>query len=138
FPRVIECLDDSSDYVKRCAIFSCSRIAETNSDLLKKNYIIKRLYQLIRSENKQISLNAICALDEILKEDGGIVMTRKIATYIIKNFGEFNQWGKSIALEFLSRFKPKDTEFVIFVMNSLDPFLSNGEVSVTIQLVKLF
>lgn len=137
-PRIIECLDDSSDYVKRCAIMSCARIAETNSDLLKKNYIIKRLYQFIRYENKQISLNAMCAIDEILKNEGGFVINRKIATHIIKTFGEFNQWGKSVVLDFLSKYEAKDPEFVIFAMNNLDPILSNGEVSVAINIVKLF
>ena len=48
---------------------------------------------MIRDQDPIVSANAIQALDEILEEEGGIAMNRKMIIYLLNNVKKYNEFG---------------------------------------------
>ena len=48
--------------------------------------LVDILYQMLRDSDPQVISNCISALEEILAEEGGMVVTKKITHYLINRF----------------------------------------------------
>ena len=45
--------------------------------------LVDVLYQLLRDQDPQVICNSLSALEEILASEGGMVITKKIAHYLL-------------------------------------------------------
>ena len=48
--------------------------------------LVDILYQMLRDQDPQVVCNCVSALDEILANEGGMVITKKIAHYLINKY----------------------------------------------------
>lgn len=67
---------------------------------------MKRLYAMIRDKDIQVVTNAVMALNEILEEDGGIVVNKEMVYYLLNRLREFNEWHLCLILEILLKYTP--------------------------------
>ena len=63
---------------------------------------------MIRDPDGNVVVNAIVALNEILEGDGGIVLTDKLALYLLNHLGDYNEWIQIVIMELLHRYNPKE------------------------------
>ena len=50
--------------------------------------LVDILYQMLRDQDPQVVCNCVSALDEILANEGGMVITKKIAHYLINKYAQ--------------------------------------------------
>lgn len=48
--------------------------------------LVDHLYQMLRDDDPLIVCNCLSALEEILANEGGIIITRKMAHYLINRY----------------------------------------------------
>lgn len=96
--------------------------------------IIDTLYRMLRDKDPFVVLNAASALNEMLAGEGGMVVNRNIAHYLLNRFDsfinmspyicnmllfrfhEFSEWGQCLLLEILLRYTPENDEELFDVM----------------------
>ena len=100
-------LKDSDPYVKNTAIIGCIKLYRQSPSTVKEGDYIETLYKLLKDPDQQVVINSIIALNEILEEEGGIAITRKLIIYLLNRIKEFNEWGLSIIIGLLARYEPK-------------------------------
>lgn len=118
-----EALKDTDPYVKKTAIIGCIKLYRQIPSMVKDGDYIETLYKLLKDMDSQVVINAIIALNEILEEEGGIAITRKLIIYLLNRLKEFNEWGQSIIIGLLIRYEPKvDTEMVdiLVILNNVN------------------
>jgi AP-4 complex subunit beta-1 len=59
---------------------------------------------LVRDVDTNVISNAIQALNEILINDGGIVLSTKLIVYLLNRIKEFNEWGQMVVLDLAAKF----------------------------------
>ncbi len=110
---LIEGLKDTDAYVKKTAIIGCIKLYRQSPSTIKEGDYVETLYKLLKDLDAHVVINAIIALNEILEDEGGIAVTRKLIIYLLNRLKEFNEWGQSIIIGLLPRYEPKsDTEMV--------------------------
>lgn len=131
-------LVDVSPYVRKTAALSCARIYKMAPATIRDDQtIVNRLYEMIRDRDAQVVANAIQALNEILSQDGGIVVNQKMALHLLDVFKNFNEWNQIAVLALLVKYEPEDDE-VFPIMNILDDRLRHSNSAVVLSVVKLF
>ena len=55
--------------------------------------LVDILYQMLRDQDPQVVCNCVSALDEILANEGGMVITKKIAHYLINKYAQIITYG---------------------------------------------
>ena len=109
-------------------LFICFFSNHISSDL----NLIDVLYQMLRDKDAQVISNCISALEEILAEEGGMVITKKITHYLINRFikpvlydsaclsllhvmftcrlRDFSEWSQCQILQLLLKYQCEDEE----------------------------
>jgi AP-4 complex subunit beta-1 len=107
-------LKDPDPYVKKTAIIGCIKLYRQSPTSFKEGSdYVETLYKLLKDSDPQVVINSIVALNEILEEEGGIAVTRKLIIYLLNRIKEFNEWGLSIIIGLLARYDPKvDSEML--------------------------
>lgn len=82
-PAITKALSDVDAYVKRTAIIGLIKLYRTSKDLIRDSNFVEQLYELIKDPEPIVSANAIIALNEILEEEGGIAVSRKMVVYLL-------------------------------------------------------
>jgi len=80
---------------------------------------------------------AITALDEIMIEEGGVAINGKIIIHLLGRLSDFDEFGQTIVLDLVSKYKPKDQDELIDIMNHLADKLKDSSPSVTLSTVKV-
>ena len=57
------------------------------------------LYEMIRDKDPLVVMDVLFTLSEILKKEGGIVLSGKMITHLLNIFNELNEWGQCIVLD---------------------------------------
>ena len=65
---------------------------------------------MLRDKDAQVVCNVVCALNEILKDEGGIVVNKKIAFHLLTRLKEFNEWSQCTILETILKYKPNEED----------------------------
>ena len=135
---VIRGLKDPSAYVRRCSVFGCVRLFNKSQDLLNLDALIDDLYSLIRDTDPIVIVNSLQALESILIEEGGVVVTKSIAIHLLRKLSTFTDGGLVQVLELLIRYQPESEADVLDIMNMCDFTLTHHCVSVVIAALKYF
>eukprot|EP01124_Arcella_intermedia_P030666 TRINITY_DN6765_c0_g2_i1.p1 TRINITY_DN6765_c0_g2~~TRINITY_DN6765_c0_g2_i1.p1 ORF type:complete len:808 (-),score=171.22 TRINITY_DN6765_c0_g2_i1:82-2223(-) len=132
-------LIDVSAYVRRNAALACGKVYRLNNDLIGRDQgIINKLYELIRDRDPLVVINSLCALEEILSNEGGVALNQPIMIHLVTHLTEFNSWGQSKVLRLLSRYQINDEEELFGLMNALDTYFQNSNTAVVLSTINCF
>lgn len=135
---VLTSIKDSSAYVRRVAVISCSKINEIAPDLFKESGLIDQLYGMLRDSDPIVIVNAVMSLEEILESEGGMVINKNIARHLLNKLEHFSSWGQSYVVNILKRYKPKNEDELFDILNVLDTYLMSSSAEVSCVAVELF
>jgi AP-4 complex subunit beta-1 len=129
---------DPDPYVKKTAIIGIVKLYRINRPAVMQSEFVETLYKLLRDGDSQVVSNAILALNEILEDDGGISISRKLIIYLLNRFHEFNEWGQTLVLDMIQRYSPRDDNEMLDILNILEERLSKSSASVLLGCTKIF
>ena len=131
-------LMDKSAYVRRVAVLSAAKLYRHYPQLIQELNMASFLYSSLKDKDPQVVVNSICALNEILASEGGAIINRNIAAYLLHRFNEFSEWGQAVVLESLTRYKVQDEAELMDLLNRLDSHLETQNTGVLMAVIKLF
>lgn len=111
-----EGLRDLDPYVKKAAIIGAVKLYRQSPSIIKDGDYIATLYALLKDTDSQVVMNSVIALNEILEDEGGIAITRKLIIHLLNRLKDFNEWGQSIVIGLLPRYDPKDDKELIEIL----------------------
>ena len=76
-------LADKSAYVRRTAVMGIVKIFYVAPEFVAELNLVDVLYQMLRDRDPQVVANCVCALNEILAGEGGMVVNTKITHYLL-------------------------------------------------------
>eukprot|EP01017_Pseudomicrothorax_dubius_P016527 TRINITY_DN1875_c0_g2_i3.p1 TRINITY_DN1875_c0_g2~~TRINITY_DN1875_c0_g2_i3.p1 ORF type:complete len:803 (-),score=273.94 TRINITY_DN1875_c0_g2_i3:134-2542(-) len=137
-PAILEGMRDLDSYVRKTAIMGCVKVYHMNPSLIRNSNIIDTLYGLIKDPDNQVATNAIIALDEILESEGGIAISQKMIVYLLNKIREFNEWGQTLILELVAKYKPKSENELFDILNLLEDRLKHATSCIVLGTIKIF
>ncbi|XP_067674386.1 AP-4 complex subunit beta-1-like [Haliotis asinina] len=129
---------DKSSYVRRAAVVGSVKVFHFNSGYIRDSHIIDQLYSMIRDPDPLVVVNCISALEEILHDEGGIVLNRNIAHYLLNRVKDFPTWSQVNIFMALKKYTPSSDDEVFDIMNVIDPFLKHNSCTVVCTCLELF
>lgn len=137
-PLIKEGLNDPSSYVRRTAVLSIIKLNRISSKLVEKEQFVDRLYTMIRDKDSQVVVNCIYALNELLKEEGGMKAPKKLVYYLLNQIAQYDEWQLGTILEVMLKYRPKDNKELFTIMNLLDDKLSLSNAHVILGITNVF
>lgn len=131
-------LSDQAPQVRRSAAVSCIALFSHAPDAVLGSGLVNALYEGIRDSDPIVITNCILALDQILANEGGIVVNKTIATYLLGRITQFSNCNISYIFSLLMRYNPKSKDEIFLILNSIDETLSSRMPNVLISAIKLF
>jgi vesicle coat complex subunit len=131
-------LSDSSGYVRQAAVMGVLKVFHLSPELVKDSDMIDELYRMIRDREPQVVVNALMSLNEMLAEEGGVVINQAIIGHLLARLREFSDWGQCIILELLCKYDPANEDELFGIMNLLDTWLRVANSAVVLATVKTF
>ncbi|KAL8575529.1 hypothetical protein ACOMHN_059594 [Nucella lapillus] len=135
---VAPALCDQNAYVRRAAVFACVKLHHMSSSSVKETTLIDTLYGMIRDCDPIVVANCLTGLEEILKEEGGVVINKAIAYYLLNRLKSFPTWPLVQVLGVLKKYRPVDEDEVFDIMNVMDGCLENNSSAVVLGCIDLF
>ncbi|KAJ9576329.1 hypothetical protein L9F63_006829 [Diploptera punctata] len=138
-PVLDTALKDSHPRVRQTAVIGCSRVFRHSPQLLFEQGFVDRLYEIIRDTDPVVVTNSLLALDTILAPEGGIVVKRNMAMYLLKRLGDFPDPQLATVIQVIGKYEPQDEEELFQELSVLDPYLVHStSAAVVINCTKLF
>jgi hypothetical protein len=131
-------LTDSSGYVRQAAVMGVLKVFHLSPELVKDSDMIDTLYNMIRDREPQVVINALMSLNEMLSEEGGVVINQAITNHLLTRLREFSDWGQCIVMELLCKYAPANDDELFGIMNLLDPWLKVANSAVVLATTKTF
>ncbi|XP_033739690.1 AP-4 complex subunit beta-1-like [Pecten maximus] len=131
-------LRDSSSYVRRVAVNCCGKLHYRSPNICQESGLTDKLYHIIRDPDPIVAVNAIMTLEEILKDEGGMVVNKNIAHYMLNKLESLTPWGQIYTMNVLVRYTPKSEDETFDILNMLDKYLTHNSCSVSLACLKLF
>ncbi|XP_038605016.1 AP-4 complex subunit beta-1 isoform X2 [Tachyglossus aculeatus] len=135
---VLNGLRDKASYVRRVAVLACAKMHNLHEESEVDGAVVNELYSLLRDQDPIVVVNCLRALEEILRQEGGVVINKPIAHHLLNRMSDLDQWGQAEVLGFLLRYRPRSEEELFDILNLLDVFLKSGSPSVVMAATKLF
>lgn len=129
---------DTDPYVKKTAIVSCIKYFYLNKTEFKKTEFMDHLQRLLTDPDPLVVMNAIEAINEVQGNKGGIDINRDLVIPLLNRIKDFNEWGQSLILDMLSKYKPADKNEMFDIMNMLEDRFKHASSSVVLAAVKVF
>lgn len=131
-------LRDKSPYVRKTAVMGCVKLFYTSDTVIHECNIPDTLYAMLKDPDHLVVANCVIALEEILANEGGIVLTREIAHRLLTGLHEFNEWCQCVIMGILVRYVPSDEDEVFDILNILESRLRHSNSGVILAAAKLF
>ena len=131
-------LQDQSPYVRKTAVIGCIKLFLVSPEAVTSTDLVDTLYKMLRDRDPQVVANCICALDEILKAEGGMVINKQIIHHLLNRMKEFNEWSQCIVLDKVARYKPAQQQEIFDIMNLLEERLKHSNSAVVLACTKVF
>ena len=130
-------LKDSHPYVRKTAVIALLKVYKLNPKLISDKDI-DMLYEMIRDKDPLVVMDVLFTLSEILKKEGGIVLSGKMITHLLNIFNELNEWGQCIVLDLVAKFVPKEQKQMFDIMNILEDYLKSSSSAIVLGVTKVF
>ena len=95
-------------------------------------------FRLIRDPDPIVVVNCLSTLEEILNTEGGIVINRNIAHYLLSKLDTFSDWNLVTVLTTLKKYRPRNEKETLDIMNMADPYLKYNSFAVVISALRYF
>jgi len=69
-----------------------------------------RLYECIRDPDPLVVTSSLLTLDTILASEGGVVVSRNMASYLLQRLGDFPDPQLATVLEVIGKYRPWEEE----------------------------
>nr|KAG5699384.1 hypothetical protein BaRGS_008292 [Batillaria attramentaria] len=99
---------------------------------------IDRLYGMIRDTDPVVVVNCLSALEEILSEEGGIVINKNMSHYLLSKLHSYPTWVQIQVLDILKKYHPGNEDELFDILNVVDGCLENNSPTVVTTAIQLF
>ena len=130
-------LKDAHPYVRKTAVTALLKVFHLNPKLITDKDI-DLLYEMIGDKDPLVVMNVLFVLGEILKKEGGIVLSNKMVNHLLNIFNQLNEWGQVTVLHLLCKFTPKDQQQMFDIMNILEEYLKTSSGAIVLGVTKVF
>eukprot|EP00922_Rhytidocystis_sp_ex-Travisia-forbesii_P014553 GHVS01021762.1.p1 GENE.GHVS01021762.1~~GHVS01021762.1.p1 ORF type:complete len:735 (+),score=105.88 GHVS01021762.1:297-2501(+) len=137
-PAIRRALVDVNGYVRRCAVIGCVKLFHINKQCGHRPDLLDILYKLLYDQDTQVAANAIHALNEILVDEGGLMLTKEIAVHLLNRIKQFNEWGQCAILNLISSYSAESPQEMFDIMNILEERLKHSSSAVVLGCTKCF
>jgi len=137
-PAALRALDDVNGYVRKTAVMSAVKIYHINPMAVTESDILPALKRLIHDNDSHVVANAICAIEEVLVEEGGFQTTKEIVTNLLNRLQQFSEWGQCAVLRLLAKYRVETEQEMFDIMNILDGLLKQSSSAVVLAVTKIF
>ncbi|XP_065834378.1 uncharacterized protein [Oscarella lobularis] len=131
-------LEDRSGYVRKTAVMGCLKLFHLTPGIIQELNLVDRLYAMLRDSDPQVVCNCLIVLDEILADEGGVVLTKTLAHYLFGRLKEFGEWSQCLVMRVLARYEASDEEETYDILNVLDDRLKHVNNGVVLGAIRLF
>ena len=131
-------LNDTDAVVRRAAVLACIQIFQTSPSAVIDGGLVDRLYSLIRDTDAVVVVNCLDALQEILADEGGVVINRNMARYLQQRLTSFPEPQCAAVLKYLIKYQPRDETEALDIMNVADTFLDSSNAVILISALRYF
>jgi AP-4 complex subunit beta-1 len=131
-------LADPSGYVRATAVMAVLKIFHLSPETVREGDYVDALYNALRDREPQVVVNAVCVLNEVLSEEGGIAVNQAIVHHLLGRLRELSDWGQCVVMEVVSRYRPASEEETFGIMNLLDGCLKVAHSGVVLAATKCF
>ncbi|KAI8596510.1 armadillo-type protein, partial [Dissophora ornata] len=129
---------DKNAHVRKTAAMACISLFELDPVFVLESEIVDKLYGMLRDRDAQVVVNTILALENILADEGGIVINQSIAAHLIKRYKDWNPGQLQVILGVLCRYKPQTNDEIYEIMNDVDDGLQHPSLAVQMATLRLF
>ena len=130
-------IKDPDPYVRKTALIGLIKLFKHSPKMVSENQI-NVLYELIRDPDSNVSINAILALNEILANEGGIGINRRMVIYLLNRIEQYSEFAQSKIFELVAKYSPTSEEEMYNIMNILEERLKNSSSTVVLACIKIF
>ncbi|XP_030625094.1 AP-4 complex subunit beta-1 [Chanos chanos] len=131
-------LRDKASYVRRVAVLGCAKMHGLQPGTEIDASVVNELYALLRDPDPVVMVNCLRALEEILKDEGGVVINKPIAHHLLNRLKDVDSWAQCEVLTFLLRYHPRSDNELFDILSLLDDFLHSSHAHVTAATLRLF
>ncbi|XP_035500466.2 AP-4 complex subunit beta-1 isoform X2 [Scophthalmus maximus] len=131
-------LKDRAASVRRVAVLGWAKLhnLQTNSEI--DAAVVNELYSLLRDPDPVVMVNCLRALEEILKEEGGVAINKPITHHLLNRLKECDIWGQCEVLRTLQRYRPQSEDELFDILSLLDASLVSPHPPVMAATLSLF
>jgi len=131
-------LKDTDALVRRTAVLACVQIFQTAPSAILDGGLVDHLYTMIRDPDPIVVVNCLDALQEMLADEGGVVVNRNMARYLLQRLGSSPEPQCAALLKYLMKYNPHDEAEALDVMNAADVFLDSSNAIIVISTLRYF
>ncbi|XP_051914228.1 AP-4 complex subunit beta-1 isoform X2 [Hippocampus zosterae] len=131
-------LRDRAACVRRVAVLGWAKLHNLQPNSEIDAVVVNELYSLLRDTDPVVMVNCLRALEEILKEEGGVAINKPIAHHLLNRLKDCDVWGQSEVLKFLQRYQPQSEDELFDILSMLDSSLVSPHPTVMASTLSLF
>ncbi|XP_047426952.1 AP-4 complex subunit beta-1 [Mugil cephalus] len=131
-------LRDRAACVRRVAVLGWAKLHNLVSSSEIDAAVVNELYSLLRDPDPVVMVNCLRALEEILKEEGGVAINKPITHHLLNRLKECDIWGQCEVLRVLQRYRPQSEDELFDILSLLDASLISAHPPVMAATLSLF
>ncbi|XP_037096304.1 AP-4 complex subunit beta-1 isoform X2 [Syngnathus acus] len=131
-------LRDRAACVRRVAVLGWAKLHNLQPNSEIDAAVVNELYSLLRDTDPVVMVNCLRALEEILKEEGGVAINKPIAHHLLNRLKDCDVWGQSEVLKILQRYQPQSEDELFDILSMLDASLVSPHPPVMASTLGLF
>ncbi|XP_029291106.1 AP-4 complex subunit beta-1 [Cottoperca gobio] len=131
-------LRDRAACVRRVAVLGWAKLHNLQPNSEIDAAVVNELYTLLRDPDPVVMVNCLRALEEILKEEGGVAINKPITHHLLNRLKESDVWGQCEVLKILQRYRPQSEDELFDILSLLDASLVSPHPPVMAATLSLF
>ncbi|XP_070825507.1 AP-4 complex subunit beta-1 [Chaetodon trifascialis] len=131
-------LRDRAACVRRVAVLGWAKLHNLQPSSEIDAAVVNELYGLLRDPDPVVMVNCLRALEEILKEEGGVAINKPITHHLLNRLKECDVWGQCEVLKILQRYQPQSEDELFDILSLLDASLVSPHPLVVAATLSLF
>ncbi|XP_056241772.1 AP-4 complex subunit beta-1 [Seriola aureovittata] len=131
-------LRDRAACVRRVAVLGWAKLRNLQTSSEIDATVVNELYSLLRDPDPVVMVNCLRALEEILKEEGGVAINKPITHHLLNRLKECDIWGQCEVLRILQRYRPQSEDELFDILSLLDASLVSPHPPVMAATLSLF
>jgi len=117
---------------------ACVHIFRTAPSAVLDGGLVDRLYTMIRDPDPVVVVNCLDALQQVLADEGGVVINRNMALYLLQRLDSFPGPQCANVLKYLLKYSPRDEAEALDIMNTADVLLDSSNAVIVISALRYF